>query len=311
MTKKNEASTESFPVHRVLAAVDFSGSSRTALAFAIPLLAKWHAELHLVHVFPVDYPLSSLTALPIVVPEIEIERRVHAQLKDVAARHDVAVRHENIHAVRGTPFREICRLATELKIDLIVTATRGQAGLKHLALGSTAERVVRHASCPVLVIPHLERPSLHHSSFKKILAPVDFSDCAEAGLVGAKAIARQFGAEIVLLYSVDLHYYSTNSEFVLYDLPPLLKAAEKAGTEKLEELAEVASDDGIATEMILGNGHAGEQICQQAKSHNCDLIVIATHGRTGLSHVLLGSITEYVVRHAPCPVMVIPSRCRR
>jgi nucleotide-binding universal stress UspA family protein len=299
-----------FPVRSALVAIDFSAPSRAALAFAIPLLAKYQAELHLVHVFPVDYPAASLAALPAVLPEIEIERRVHARLRDLAAEHAVAVSSGNIHAIRGTPHKEICRLAHELKVDLIVTATRGQTGLKHLALGSTAERVVRHSPCPVMIIHSLDQLRPHDTGFERILAPVDFSDCGKAGLAAAKAVARRFGSRLVLLHSVDLHYYCTNPEFLLYDLPPLLEAAEKAAGAQLQELAGIVRRDGVATEIILGSGHPGAQICQEAKEHGCDLIVTATHGRTGLPHILVGSTAEYVVRHAPCPVIVVPSRDR-
>ena len=82
------------------------------------------------------------------------------------------------HSTRanGRPYEQICRLARRLEIDLIITATRGRTGLKHLALGSTAERVVRHAPCPVLVV-HPSAGSARRLSptFKKILVPIDFS----------------------------------------------------------------------------------------------------------------------------------------
>jgi nucleotide-binding universal stress UspA family protein len=298
------------PIGRVLVAIDFSTASRAAFAFAIPLLEKWRAEVHLVHVFAPDYPLASITALPVVVPENEIERRVHSQLKDVAAQQAITVRRENIHVVKGTPFREICRLASELKIDLIVSATRGQTGLKHLALGSTAERVVRHAPCPVLIVHASDRNRPHRATFEKILAPTDFSSCGEAGVEMAKKLAQDFGAELVLIHSVDLHYYSTNPEFMLYDLPPLIEAAQKTGREQLAETVALVRQEKIPAEAVLGCGHAGEEICQEARNRGVDLIVIATHGRTGLSHVLLGSTAEYVVRHAPSPVLVIVSRER-
>lgn len=298
-------------IRRVLVPIDFSPASNEALAFVIPLLKKLGAELHLVHVFVPDYPLSSMMALPLIVPELEVGRQVKGHLKDVAKKHAIDLRRENIHAVKGRPFEEICRLARELEIDLIVTATHGRTGFKHLALGSVAERVVRHAECPVLVVRPKSVPGrLRKPTFKKILVPVDFSACSAKGLVYAKAIAQEFGSRLMLVNSVDLHYYNTNPEYVLYDFPPLLAASEKAARDQMGELVARCERDGVAVEHSLENGHAGEQICLRAQDPGVELIITSTHGRTGLKHVLLGSTAEYVVRHAPCPVLVVPSHER-
>ena len=93
-----------------------------------------------------------MAAIPLVVPELEVGQQVRRQLRDVAKDYSVALRPANIHAIKGRPFEEICRLAQEIDVDLIVMATRGNTGLKHLVLGSTAERVVRYSPCPVLVV---------------------------------------------------------------------------------------------------------------------------------------------------------------
>ena len=298
-------------IRRVLVPIDFSPPSRAALAYALPLVNKFRAELHLVHVFAPDYPLSSLAALPLVVPEVDVERRVRSHLRSVAKKEAAVIKKENVHAIKGRPFEEICRLASELQIDLIVTATRGRTGLKHLALGSTAERVVRHAPCPVLVVhPQGSAAKQRRPALKKILVPVDFSACAAKGLAYAKALAQRFGSKLVLLNSVDLHYYSTNAEFILYDLPPLLAAAEKSACDQMQELVAGTDWNGIAVETLLESGHAGEEICRRAQERGTELIVTSTHGKTGLAHIFIGSTAEYVVRHAPCPVLVVPSHPR-
>ena len=78
----------------------------------------------------------------------------------------------------------------------------------------------------------------------------------------------------------------------------------------MRALVEETDWDGVKVENSVENGHAGEQICRRAQELGADLIVTSTHGRTGLKHVLLGSTAEYVVRHAPCPVLVVPSHER-
>ena len=306
-------------ISRALVPIDFSQRSLEAIEFALPLLRQLGAELHLLHVFEPDYPLSSMMALPLMVPELEVGRRVRRHLRDVANKHLVPLRRENIHAVKGRPFEEICRLARERQIDLIVTSTRGNTGLKHLLLGSTAERVGRYSPCPVLVVPPLDlrkkagadgKKTRCELSFGKILVPIDFSDCSMKGLEYAKTLARQFGSKLVLLNSVALQYFITSDEYARYDFPLLMQQAENASRAQMRDLLAQTDWDGIEVESSLQIGHAGQQICARTIEHHADLIVTSTHGTTGFKHILVGSTAEYVVRHASCPVLVVPSHER-
>ncbi len=212
----------------------------------------------------------------------------------------------------------MCRLAGECRIDLIVAATRGNTGFKHLVLGSTAERIVRYSPCPVLVVRRAEekRKAVRNGrlpralNFRKILVPVDFSDCSMAGLNYAKMLAKQFRAKLVLQHSVAVHYFITNDEYACYDLPLLMEQAERTAREQMRELVQKTDWDGIPVRSSIAMGHPGEHICAQTETNGADLVVISTHGRTGLKHVLVGSVAEYVVRHAARPVLVVPSRDR-
>ena len=306
-------------IRNVLVPIDFSPLSLEAIEFALPLVKKFGADLHLVHVFEPDYPLANMVAMPLMVPELEVGRRVRRHLRDVAKKYSVDLPAGNIHPLKGRPFQEICSLAHKIDIDLIVTSTRGNTGLKHLALGSTAERIVRYSPCPVLVARPVDRkkkagrngkitrPEL---SFGNIVVPIDFSDCSMKGLTYAKALAKQFGSKLVLLHSVALQYYITSDEYARYDLPLLTQHAEKAARNQMRNLIEKTDWDGIEVESSLQIGHAGQQICYRAKDRGADIIVTSTHGTTGLKHILLGSTAEYVVRHAHCPVLVVPNHER-
>jgi nucleotide-binding universal stress UspA family protein len=283
-------------------------------------LKQFGANLHLVHVFPPDYPLASMAAMPLVVPELTVGKRVRRHLKDVARKYSVTLERGNIHALRGRPFEEICRLAREQNIDLIVTSSRGLTGFKHFVLGSTAERIVRYSPCPVLVVKPAKgkeetgrngKGTTPKLSFGKILVPVDFSECAMNGLAYAKALAGEFGSKLVLLHSVALRYYVTNDEYARYDFPLLMQQCEQAARDQMGDLVQKTDWDGVVeVETSLQTGHPGDQICSRATDHRVDLIVTSTHGRTGLKHLFIGSTAEYVVRHAPCPVLVIPSHQR-
>jgi nucleotide-binding universal stress UspA family protein len=311
-------SRRALKIRNVLVPIDFSDPSLEAIEFALPLLKEFGADLHLVHVFEPDYPLSSMMAMPLIVPELEVGRRVRRHLKDVAKKYSVELLRENIHALRGRPFEEICRLARDRGIDLIVTATRGNTGVKHLVLGSTAERVVRYSPCPVLVVRGGDQKkragrngkSRLGFSLRKILVPIDFSGCSMKGLAYAKALAKEFDAALVLLHSVHLQYYVSSDEYARYDFPRLMQQAEKAAREQMRDLVQKTDWEGIKVEPSLQIGHAGDQICARAQASGADLIVTSTHGATGFKHILLGSTAEYVVRHASRPVLVVPSHER-
>lgn len=314
--RSDKAIRQPVQISNVLIPIDFSPPSLEAIEFALPLLKRFSANLHLVHVFEPDYTLAAMTAMPLIVPELEVGRRVRRHLKNVAKKYSVDLRGENIHALRGQPFEEICRFARQAKVDLIVTSTRGHTGLKHLLLGSTAERVVRYSPCPVLVVRGVERMkrgangSRPASAFRKILVPIDFSKCSMQGLDYAKVLAKQFGSTLVLLHSVHLEYYVASDEYARYDLPLLMQQTEKIAKEQMRHLVEKTNWDGIKVETALEIGHAGQQICDRAHDRQVDLIVTSTHGTTGLKHILVGSTAEFVVRNAHCPVLVVPSHER-
>jgi|SRR5438067_550220 len=298
-------------IRNVLVAIDFSAPSLEAIEAALPLIKHFGADLHLVHVFEPDCLSSSIVAIPLVVPELEVGQRVRRRLRDLAKDYSVPLRRENIHAIRGRPFEEICRLAREIDIDLIVIATRGNTGLKHLVLGSTAERVVRYSPCPVLVVrgsDSKKQPAQRPATFRKILVPVDFSDCSMKGLGYAKALANEFKAKLILLHSIALQYYVASDEYARYDFPLLMQQADRTAKQQMRDLVQQTNWNGIETSIQIG--HAGQQICTEASDRKADLIAISTHGKTGFKHVLLGSTAEYVVRHAACPVLVVPSRER-
>jgi len=303
----SEQDRQALQIRNFLVPVDFSAPSLRVLEFAVPLIKHFGADLHLVHVFATDHPFTGLVGMPFVLPELEISREIDGQLKDAAQKYSIDVSPENLHVLKGRAFEEICRLAQDTGIDLIVIATRGNTGLKHLALGSTAERVVRYSSCPVLVT-HDGKPFGAITGFRRILVPTDFSECSMEGLAYAKAFAKHFKSKITLLNSIHFQYYIASDECGRYDLPRLMQQAEIFARDQMRDLVEKTDWDGLEVEILLQTGHPGQQICEHARDSNVDLIVTSTHGTTGFKHLLLGSVAEYVVRHAHCPVLVVSSR---
>lgn len=140
-------------------------------------------------------------------------------------------------------------------------------------------------------------------NIRKILVPVDFSDCSRKALRYALAFARQFSAQVVLLHVVHVNY--TGIEFGLIDFPVLEEEMAKNARKSLEEMAGTEVGGSAPVEVVVRVGQTVREIADAAREAETDLLVISTHGNTGLKHVLLGSTAENVVRYAPCPVLVV------
>jgi universal stress protein A len=144
---------------------------------------------------------------------------------------------------------------------------------------------------------------------KRILVPLDFSDCSKKALRYALALARQHGAALDLLYVLPTLPYGSG-EYGVFDYGKLQEDMKASAEMKLAKTLseEIGQCPSVRAGSILRIGTAAREIVDVARTLPADLIVIATHGRTGLKHVLLGSVAEQVVRHAPCPVLVVRER---
>ena len=133
--------------------------------------------------------------------------------------------------------------------------------------------------------------------FERILFPVDFSEHSEVCLERTRKLFADNGTrEAHFLYV--LH---TPVDFSEWSGNPMAEVEER-----LNEFIGKSNLTGFReTKSFVGCGHASTEICKYATGHQCDLIVMATHGRTGLAHMVLGSTAEQVVRHAPCPVLTL------
>jgi len=137
---------------------------------------------------------------------------------------------------------------------------------------------------------------------KKLLVPIEDAECSGKALQYAIAFAKQFHASITLLNALKIDYVGSEGPIDYARLESELRAN---GEKLLEDL--VANDvrGQVPCSVTVEIGSAGASIVEVAKNMEADLIIISTHGRTGFSHFLLGSTTEYVIRHAPCPVLTV------
>jgi universal stress protein A len=146
-------------------------------------------------------------------------------------------------------------------------------------------------------------PSVHPPQIQNILVAVDFSDYSRAALEHATFLAEKFGATLTLVHSVEPYVYpeDLSAGFTLEEIDARWMQKQR---EKLEALRQTIKK-GIPASVVVTMGTAWNRIIGAAKSWSADLIVIGTHGRTGLKHALMGSTAERVARHATCPVLVV------
>lgn len=146
-------------------------------------------------------------------------------------------------------------------------------------------------------------PPASEFRIKTILVPIDFSDCSRKALRYAIPLAREHKATLTLLYIVPPIY--TVGEFGGVEYPQLQAEMHANGVKELKKLNDVEVKGVVPAETLVRLGAPAHEIIETAKALESDLIVISTHGRTGLKHLLLGSVSEHVVRRSPCPVLIV------
>jgi universal stress protein A len=144
-----------------------------------------------------------------------------------------------------------------------------------------------------------------HIDLRRILVPIDFSDHSKKALQYAIPFAEQFKTSIDLLYVVEPAIYPADFSFGQVGFPAVEDELRQRGAEELEGLIKREIGTRVNARSSVRTGKAAYEIEQYAREESIDLIIIATHGHSGVEHVLFGSTAEKVVRHAPCPVLVV------
>jgi universal stress protein A len=293
---------------KLLVPVDFSAASWPQLHFSKVIARQFHAQMDIVHVVePPAYPEWGYAHLP--VREEKLRRDAVAHLPQFIAENCIEPDLVDSSSVRtGSAEFEIVRMAAERNSDLIVMASHGYG---KALLGSTTERVVRHASCPVLVVRDRtlqENPSLLVKvAMKRILVATDFSELSRKALPYAAAFSKRFGAEIILVHVVPGTLPAELSHLgLVLEHNRLVKGAQ----DLLPLFRERYLDPQAPVQSRVLTGGPASEICKLAAELDCDLIILSTHGHSGLKHLFLGSVAERVVRHAPCPVLVVRQKER-
>lgn len=280
---------------RILFPTDGSPCAERARRHAAHLAQRFDAELHVIRVEERDAELSDV----IEVCSDDVLADLHAPMeRTVVAEPQV---HER-RVVHRSAAEGILSYATEHDIDLIVLGTHGRRGVRRLLLGSVAEEVVRRSSCPVLTVGRGDG-SPGALEGRSLLVPVDFSD-AQASLLGhAREIALSYGLSLTLLHVVE-RQIPPDVYGLQLDLPSTKTLAERA-REALAAPADALRDEGVDVTIEVGTGNVADTIVDAAEE--AGVLAIATHGRTGLERMFMGSVAETVVRQAQCPVFTVKS----
>lgn len=208
------------------------------------------------------------------------------------------------HVERGIPHENVLQFIDEHDIDLVVMGTHGRTGLQRYLVGSVTERVLRGSSVPVLTT-HLDGGRL--PTYEHLLVPTDGSEGARHALDHAVDIATAAGARVSVLSVVDSRAFTGGFE-TGPTLPDIREQLEQYAQDAVDALQTHASDAGVDVEGAVTVGLPADEITSYAEEHDADLVVMGTHGRTGLERFILGSVTERVVRTAETPILAVRSK---
>ena len=298
---------------KVLVPLDGSKLSEVALPWAACLARTRRSSLVLVQAVPwpnlaSDGLLGGYVSADVYEDMLSAEREgATAYLERMRTEIAGDDLHVEIMVKEGAPGTVLLNLADELAADAIVMATHGRGGLTRAVLGSVALQMVQNATIPVLLVRTDGDETLRAPAFDRLLVPLDGSVLAERALDVAAELAQP-GSTLVLLRVDEQSQPIQDYERATSGLDASFDQAHRSATEYLGRVAQTDMPSGVLTRTDVRLGVPGEQIVAAATAHDADIIVMATHGRTGPSRWWLGSVADSVARHADRPVLLVSAR---
>lgn len=283
-----------FTVREILFPTDLSEESDRALEHALVLCKQFGSRVTLYHAVEVPDPSFAHWAFAHghqvwCQASKEAEKALTCQASQLGVAAEVVV--ERVSSVH----RALLHRIKTTQPDLTVMATHGRGGIGHLLLGSVTEKVVQQVHRPVLCIRSTEHPG--SLPYRRILVPTDLSLVSRLPFPVAAFLARAFGAEVIGLHVVPSVTLATLSG--VPEARPLVIPSEAHLWSFFQ-----ADFEGLPLTAQVHSGPVWERIVNVARVEKADLIVMSTRGHDSLADRILGSNTERVVRHAPCPVLV-------
>lgn len=278
---------------RIIVATDVSMNAGIALRWAIALARTHDAHITLVHAIE---PLT-LSSIPLALQDAVAQQM--ATLEEEVRQAGVEV---TSHAGVGRTWEIVAEAVDDVGADLIVVGARGHTPYTGMLLGSTADRIIRTARVPVLTVHPGDAEAPEH--IRTVLVATDFSE--EAGLaceVTLRLLGPPRDHRLVLLHAWEpLVDYGFG---VAGPIAHQLDEVESEARSMLGPVAERLTAEGWSVDVAIRQGYPAAVIEREADQIGADLIAVGTRGRTGLGNLMLGSIAERVLHHAPCPVLSV------
>lgn len=301
--QENSSSTQTFP-RTILVGVDSEGRSENAVEAAIALAERFHARIDLVHAVPeAALRFTDGGVLPVGTLNEEaveaIRARVHLRLRDLLPKVHQPGLEPRVEVIAGPPAKALLDRAREIGADLIVLGAHRRRGV--FDFGSTARAVL--AKLPAAVWVQVEKPR----PIRNVLVPIDLSDESLQALARARDLAREFGARLTVLHCFVRPELAGGYPSDVPMPGPQYVIEDVRRASRVEFDAALARFDwrGIAHDARFEECDPTDRILEMQKDF--DLIVLGTHGRTGLSAVILGNVAYSVLRESHTPVLAIRS----
>ncbi|MEF8816563.1 MAG: universal stress protein [Salinibacter sp.] len=285
-------------VDRILFPTDGSACADRARRHAQYLADHLDAALHVIQVETRTVDRDGVLA----VQEAEVQADLHEGGAGKGALP--AARYRERAVVHSTAAGGILNYVVQYDVDLVVMGTHGHRGVRRLVLGSVAEEVVRKAPCPVVTVG---RGTTAPEEWEEgtMVVPVDFSEHRFRVMAHARELALLYGMDLLLLHVVEVP--SLPDAYGVHRSPPDPGVLADRADEVLDAEADSLRTKGLDVTLDVRGGHPAAEILDVADETGATFITIATHGRTGLERVLMGSVAEKVLRQAPCPVCAVKS----
>jgi len=291
-------------LERILCPVDFSEFSARAYRYGLSVAEHYGAKLVVQHVVELwRYPSAGFAASAALYDEFcrSVCESGKEQLRKFVKNNTRDGIQPEIVVHEGMAADSILAFAQAQKADGIVMGTHGQRGFDRLMLGSVTERVMRTASCPVLVVRNPPRDVMatdkegrHVHRLRQILFCTDFSENSERALNYAVSATEEYDAELTLLHVLEEAPSAATTE-----------KAIAAATEQLDKLIPPERRKSLKIKTAVRIGKPYRQIIQFAEDEQIDMVAMGVHGRGSLDLAVFGSTTYRVMQLGPCPVLAV------
>jgi nucleotide-binding universal stress UspA family protein len=279
----------------IIVPLDGSDFATRGVPYATALARSSGAKLVLVRVLAHRTPGSAVDELEAIHATLNLDAEA---IRADGLHVDTIVR--RVHPIQADDVaREIAEVADEQQAELIVMSTHGRSGLGRWVYGSVADSVLRQSTVPVLLVsPHVNSP-LPNDRRLRILVPLDGSDLAEEAILTADLLAGTLDTELTLLQVVDLPSYPLH--YLPLDLDTEIGAARQYLESQVDRLH--AQNKRVTARTTIGT--SSWMVAQVAHEIEADIVVMATHGRTGLDRLVLGSVASATLQRAEVPVLLV------